>query len=163
MSHEDSVQKGSGSMSPGKNNIHSPTTQEEKITLLCISPSREDYSSLRDIFVNPSWRIRRAQDFKEAAQILSNGEAAVVLCERELPDSSWRDVLRTLTASENQPPLVVLSRAADQDLWAEVLNLGGYDVLLKPFEKSEVLRVVSMAWRQYQSRSKVSARTAMVH
>jgi hypothetical protein len=32
-------------------------------------------------------------------------------------------------------------------LWAEVLNLGGYDVLLKPFDRAEVVRVAGMAWR----------------
>ncbi len=37
-------------------------------------------------------------------------------------------------------------RLADERLWSEVLNLGGYDVLLKPFEPGEVLRVVNSAW-----------------
>jgi hypothetical protein len=31
-------------------------------------------------------------------------------------------------------------------LWAEVLNLGGYDLLMKPFEEAEVYRVVGLAW-----------------
>jgi len=29
------------------------------------------------------------------------------------------------------------------------LNLGGYDVLLKPFDRAEVTRVVGMAWRHF--------------
>jgi DNA-binding response OmpR family regulator len=34
---------------------------------------------------------------------------------------------------------------ADEALWAEVLNLGGYDVLTKPFDPKEVHHAVSMA------------------
>lgn len=34
---------------------------------------------------------------------------------------------------------------ADDLLWAEVLNLGGYDVLQTPFEANEVLPVVNLA------------------
>ena len=44
------------------------------------------------------------------------------------------------------PQLIVADRLADDALWAEVLNLGGYDLLMTPFEPEEVWRVVSMAW-----------------
>jgi FixJ family two-component response regulator len=49
--------------------------------------------------------------------------------------------------------LIVTSGLADAHLWAEVLNLGGYDVLAKPFDDQEVQRVVAGAWRQQQNRS----------
>jgi hypothetical protein len=42
--------------------------------------------------------------------------------------------------------MIVTSRLADERLWAEVLNLGGYHLLAKPFDASEVVRVVGTAW-----------------
>jgi hypothetical protein len=45
-------------------------------------------------------------------------------------------------------PLVVASHCADEFLWAEVLNLGGYDVLAQPFEDGDVLRVLASALRE---------------
>jgi DNA-binding response OmpR family regulator len=45
----------------------------------------------------------------------------------------------------------VTSRTADECLWAEVLNLGGYDVLAKPFNSNEFIQVVSTAWRRWKS------------
>ena len=50
------------------------------------------------------------------------------------------------------PPLIVADHLGDERLWAEVLNLGCYDLLLKPFEAKEVLRVVSAAWQSWGSR-----------
>jgi hypothetical protein len=47
-------------------------------------------------------------------------------------------------------PLIVASRLADDKLWAEVLNLGGSDVLALRFDHDEVIRSVSLAWREVQ-------------
>ena len=43
--------------------------------------------------------------------------------------------------------MIVTSRLADERLWAEALNLGAYDVLAKPFDRTEAMRVVAAAWR----------------
>jgi hypothetical protein len=44
----------------------------------------------------------------------------------------------------------VASRLADDKLWVDVLNLGGSDVLALPFDHDEVIRSVSLAWREVQ-------------
>jgi FixJ family two-component response regulator len=45
----------------------------------------------------------------------------------------------------------VTSRLADEYLWAEVLNLGGYDVLAKPLDKQEVSRTLNLAWEHWEN------------
>ncbi len=42
--------------------------------------------------------------------------------------------------------VVVASRFADEHLWVEVLSLGAYDVLLTPFDRNELFRVLFLAW-----------------
>jgi hypothetical protein len=44
-----------------------------------------------------------------------------------------------------------MSNQADESLWAEVLNLGGYDVLPKPLVRDEVKRVVTLAWQNWKN------------
>jgi len=51
------------------------------------------------------------------------------------------------TKLKNPPPLVMVSRQADEALWVEVLNVDGYDVLTKPFDGEEVQRVMTVARR----------------
>ena len=72
----------------------------------------------------------------------------VVICEQNLPDGTWQDLLGDLQSLSRPPMLIVCSLLADDRLWAEVLNIGGYDVLMKPFQAIEVARVVRMAARQ---------------
>lgn len=78
---------------------------------------------------------------------------AVILCERDLPDGNWKTLLTSCETLPDSPMILVTSKTADENLWAEVLNLGGYDVLMKPYERGEVTRVIGMAWRQWFTRS----------
>jgi DNA-binding response OmpR family regulator len=73
----------------------------------------------------------------------------VVVCERDLSPGSWKDVLDQVTILPDPPSLIVTSRLADERLWAEALNLGACDVLAKPFDSNEALRVIGAAWRAW--------------
>ncbi len=71
----------------------------------------------------------------------------VVVCDTETGGGgSWRDLLEA-DCGRAGFTLIVVSRDADDALWAEVLNLAGFDVLSKPFHREEVERVVSSALR----------------
>ena len=70
----------------------------------------------------------------------------VVITDTRLPDGNWKDVLNSLEGLWNRPQLIVADRLASEALWAEVLNLGAYDLLAMPFELTEIQCVVSRAW-----------------
>jgi DNA-binding response OmpR family regulator len=93
-----------------------------------------------------------------ALAALRKRQFEVVVCERDLPPGSWKDVLDQVTILPNPPSLIVTSRLADERLWAEALNLGAYDVLAKPFDDAEVMRVVSGAWRAWGGPVRLPAR-----
>ena len=76
------------------------------------------------------------------------------MCEETLPDGDWKGMLRELAKFRERPELIVTSRVADDSLWAEVLNLGGCDVLAKPFDAKEVVWAVSMAWNDWKIRAR---------
>jgi FixJ family two-component response regulator len=65
-------------------------------------------------------------------------------------------MLEHISLLPDPPLLIVTSRLADAHLWAEALNLGAYDVLAKPFDATEVIRIVSVAWQHWQDRHKPS-------
>lgn len=73
-------------------------------------------------------------------------------CERDLAPGAWKDMLDEAFALPQSPCVIVTSRLADEYLWAEALNVGAYDVLAKPFEREEVVRIVSLASRSWHDR-----------
>jgi DNA-binding response OmpR family regulator len=119
----------------------------EKISLLVVSPDQGDCLSLERILDNSRWTILRASSYREATRLIRESNPSLVLCERDLSDGNWKDVFRTASGLRVPPAVVVVSRQADERLWAEVLNVGGFDLLLKPFEVNEVRRVMNMASR----------------
>ena len=124
--------------------------------ILSISPAPEDHNALRRILADACWDIRAACTCFEAAAWLANHPVDIVICERDLPDGSWRDLLRYLDEFAEAPFLIVASTLADAYLWAEVLNLRGYGVLAKPFDSEEVRRVVGHAGVRGASRHRAA-------
>lgn len=129
--------------------FHTTLPSPENISILLVSPLQDDYSTLRNILHHECWSINRCRTVEEVATRLASDSPSIVICECDLPDGTWKDVLARLDESANHPLLVVASRRADETLWGEVLNSGGYDVLVKPFDRSEVTQVLGMAWRHW--------------
>jgi DNA-binding response OmpR family regulator len=132
-------------------NLPTPAGNPEKISVLIATPDSRDTNELRHFLPHDDWNLTSCTSAGEAVELSSAVHPAVLICERDLPDGSWRDLLGRLQSMGSPPLLLVVSRHADESLWAEVLNLGGYDVLLKPFDRSEVMRVLGMAWRQWSA------------
>ncbi len=125
----------------------------ERVRVLLISAVPEDHVALQHIFDRSAWRLRRVTTCRDAlADICENG-TPVVVCERELPDGDWRLVLSELESLPLRPNVIVTSRLADDSLWAEVLNVGAYDLLAQPFDADEVVRVVFLAWHEQNRRA----------
>ena len=127
-----------------------PTTKStELLKVLSVSPSEEDHVSLQAIVGHSTWMLFKAECVPAALGVLRQHNISVVLCERDLMPGSWIDMLESVRDLSYPPSLIVTSRLADERLWVEALNLGAWDVLAKPFERSEVLRSVKIAWQHW--------------
>lgn len=122
-------------------------------TLLFVGAAEGDELSLGAILRDSDWRLHGTRNCQEALEFLDQNRISVVLSEAELPDGNWRELLNSMAKRSAAPSLIVSSRLADDRLWAEVLSLGGFDVLMTPFETEEVLRVTFGARRNWRSRA----------
>jgi DNA-binding NtrC family response regulator len=109
--------------------------------LLSVSPFREDHETLR-LFLDPlKVLMTDVCNRRDALWTMANQRFGLILCEAQL---NWQDLLSYLAEVLDPPRLVITSRL-DERLWAEALNLGCWDVLVKPFDRAEVRRVVTSA------------------
>jgi DNA-binding response OmpR family regulator len=121
-------------------------------TILAVFSGIEDRTSLVNIFVQSGWEVRFTCTLSETQAALRASPPGVILSDSRFSDGrGWSDMLNELQKLEDPPPLIVADRLADEHLWAEVLNLGAYDLLTKPFAPKEVLHAVSMACRRRES------------
>jgi DNA-binding NtrC family response regulator len=128
-----------------------------RLTVLAVGLPDHARLELERLFQHTRWELRTVPT---VAFALVQLPVPVVLSEPYLPDGSWRELLKQTGNWHNPPRLVVTSAAADDTLWAEVLNLGGYDVLARPFVPDEVFRVLALAshsWLDQQDRERLAA------
>jgi DNA-binding response OmpR family regulator len=124
---------------------------ERALTILLASHLPEDVDAIRHAFhaSGLDWKLLAAADCREAWTVLHREEVDVVVAEADLPDPfAWRDLLDEIDNMGGGQPVIIASRRADEILWAEVLNLGGFDLLSKPFDPEELTRVIAMAARE---------------
>ncbi len=127
----------------------------EFVRVLLISSLSRDEISLRHILNHSKWVLQSVPTCRDALAY-ARGNDTVVICERDLPDGDWKYILSEFERLPSRPNLIVTSQFADDELWAEVLNLGGYDVLAQPFDSDEVYRVIFLAWQEQKRRNRTS-------
>jgi DNA-binding NtrC family response regulator len=128
------------------------------VTALLLGSFDSDRSLLRDVFRRYGWELMEASGLREGLTCVRDKSVQVVIASAEQARWTWQSLLERLRALPRSPQLIVTSRNADELLWAEVLNVGGYDVLAQPLDSDEVARVVASACRSTQL---PRARTAM--
>jgi DNA-binding NtrC family response regulator len=130
------------------------------IEVLAVEPDLQDRLSLGAIFMGSQWALCPDEQLNlhlrptaaSGIEALREHRAPVVLCDCDQERDGWKKILAELDSLEERPFLIVTSTHADERLWAEALNLGAYDVLAKPFDSAEVVRVVSLAWMHWRER-----------
>jgi DNA-binding NtrC family response regulator len=159
------AKEGSGQMTP-PGPIRKPVAQT--IAVLSVSSAEEDHFHLQDIFSSPSrtlypdvgFTMTAKSSIAAAKSALQRGRISIVMCEHDLSPGSWKELLDFVQRLPEPPPVIVTSRMADERMWAEVLNLGGYDVLAKPLNSEEVIRTLTSAWSLWQHRFQCRAETS---
>jgi len=135
------------------------------IAVLSVSSAEEDHFLLQDIFSTPrrtlypdlAFTMTARSTISAAKSVLQQGRIAIVICEHDLASGSWKELLDFAERLPAPPPVIVTSRGADERMWAEVLNLGGYHVLARPFNNEEVIRTVTSAWSLWQHQFRFQA------
>lgn len=135
-------------MSTSEAGVPAPENLEpgKVVTVLSVSGSEADSRSLGNLFRHTKWTLLHSPGCADAICLLTSYPVPVVLCDSSLPDGNWRDILAGTAHLPHPPLLIVTSRLADDRLWAEVMEHGGFDVLEKPLNQPELVRVVSLAW-----------------
>jgi DNA-binding NtrC family response regulator len=132
-------------------------------TVLIALNSREESAALQGILEGDNWALHFARAFRETEAALRDAAFGIVICSQRFQDGhGWKDVLKGVQELPAPPQLIVADRLADERLWAEVLNLGGYDLLMTPFNAEEVRQVVPMAWEIWERELERAGSTAKV-
>jgi DNA-binding NtrC family response regulator len=125
--------------------LRKPPRVEEGIEVLMISAVDSGFACLQRVLEPYGSRVRRCATGTQALELLQRRATGVVICNTESREGDWKELPDLLARLAPPPLLIVASRLADEMLWVNVINHGGYDLLSVPFEPQETLRVISEA------------------
>ena len=125
--------------------------------VLFVSPRREDATTLSSMLGSLSVPIEYVADLAQARAMIRDGNYPVILTEANLRDGTWLDVLDLAHRVTPRSEVIVTDATADARFWAEVLNMGAYDLIAQPFATGEVQRILSNACARFSSAAQATA------
>jgi DNA-binding NtrC family response regulator len=141
----------------------------DSATVALVGLDAQDQAALRKIlrgFQSPyapafRWHVLPEPSVQSVLAAIDREPIAIVICDRDWVADDWKTLLDRFAGLRRPPMLIVTSRLADDRLWAEALNLGAYDVIAKPFDACEVVRIAGLACAHWNQRD--SGRAAVMH
>jgi len=121
------------------------------VAIVGLIRSDTDRELLAGICDRSGWQVVFADTCSDAKAALDRVKAPVVLCDRDLVETQWRDAIESLASPPHLACVILLSEAVDTYLWSEVVRGGGYDVLPKPLREDDVIRAVRLARSYWNS------------
>jgi len=120
--------------------------------------ARERRLPLLDMLEFCGIEVLLACDCNEARRMLeAQPPVQVVVTDTALLDGDWRLVLEIVVQGRRKIEVVVCSRLGDHNLWLDVLEQGGYDVIVEPYRHEEVRRTLEVAASRSYMRSPAQA------
>lgn len=117
---------------------------------LIVSASIQDRAFFDHLQSGEQWSFVIVPSVAEALTLLRTEIFPVVLCDRDLFEHTWREVLTCVLGSAPRSCFLLVSRVNDEYLWRDVVTQGGYDVLVRPLSKASVTQALGRAlyyWR----------------
>ena len=125
--------------------------------VLFVSPHHEDATVLSRMLGSLPVPLEHVADLQHARATIQLEPYQVILTEAILSDGTWRDVVDLARRVSPAPAVIVTDASADARFWAEVLNLGAYDLIAQPFATAEVRRILSYACSRLSDKSRTAA------
>jgi DNA-binding NtrC family response regulator len=110
---------------------------------------------LRTFFETAAWRLSIVENCADGTVRQKRDPAPVVFCDRDLIGCDWRKVVAQFSKSEVHPYVILLTRSSDTDLWDELIQNGGSDILRLSADRDLVLSAVEAGWLHWRSQQRL--------
>lgn len=135
-----------------KFSVSSSPQPEGKVRVLVIEDDQDVASYLVKGLRESDFVVDHAADGKDGLMMAASESYDVMIIDRMLPGMDGLNIIKTVRATGNQTPILILSALGDVDARVEGLRGGGDDYLTKPFSYTELLaRMDALARRSKQT------------
>jgi two-component system OmpR family response regulator len=123
------------------------------VRILVIEDDKDVASFIRNGLAQAGCNVDHAANGKDGLFLATTEKYDALVVDRMLPGVDGLTVIRTLRASANSTPVLILSALGEVDDRVKGLKAGGDDYLVKPFAFSELLARLEALARRAKSSS----------
>jgi DNA-binding NtrC family response regulator len=116
---------------------HYDTRIEDALTVLVVSADLESRRSVVKTLEALSVQVIPCSTLNQAEQVLSLRRPHLVFCDERLPDGGYADLL-ALKEPGGMPPIVVLTRNGEWELYMDATRRGAFDVIRSPWCPTDI-------------------------
>jgi two-component system OmpR family response regulator len=109
------------------------------VRVLVIEDDNDVAAFIRNGLTQAGYNVDHAADGKDGLFLATTESYDVLVVDRMLPGVDGLTLIRTLRASQNSTPVLILSALGEVDDRVKGLKAGGDDYLVKPFAFSELI------------------------
>src|SRR5271168_3274632 len=102
---------------------------QDALAVLVVSANLESRRSLTKILEAVSVHVVPCSTLNQAEQVLSLQRPHLIFCDERLPDGDYSDLLELKDPGRIPPPIVVLTRTGEWELYMEATRRGAFDVI----------------------------------
>jgi two-component system nitrogen regulation sensor histidine kinase GlnL len=118
-------------------------------TVLVVDDERFVRELCVEIIAGEGYRVLAAPEADEALRLAREEPVGAILLDLMLPRTSGFEVLQILGREQPDIPVVIMTAHSSQSRVIDLLKLGAYDFLLKPFEPGDLIHATRRALERH--------------
>jgi putative nucleotidyltransferase with HDIG domain len=123
-----------------------PQVQEKKKgVILVVDDEFSIREILNDVLSNEGFTIYTAENGIEALKIIQESSPDLVITDMKMPKMGGMELLYQINSMRNKVITIMMTGFATVETAVEAIKKGAYDYIMKPFQFSDLLRVIEHA------------------
>jgi DNA-binding NtrC family response regulator len=92
----------------------------------------------------------------EALELIKQGGIDLIIADLKMPGLDGSELLDAVKAFDQNIPVVIMTAFATEEASAETIEKGGFDFIIKPFRKEQILSTIDKAlkWTAMQKENR---------
>jgi len=93
----------------------------------------------------------------EALEIVRKGNFDMVIADLKMPGLDGSELLEAVKAHNAEIPVIIMTAFATEEAASEIIAKGGFDFIIKPFRKEQILTAIErgLKWSQMQRENRM--------
>jgi DNA-binding response OmpR family regulator len=119
--------------------------------VVAVLRSPQDREAVSDCAQAIGWKLKLLETVDQALSVPASEAVALIIVDRDLSEHDWRSSVQSLANTVSTPCVLLASSVVDPYLFQELVKHGGFDVVPKPIQSKELVRLGRLAFRYWRS------------